>query len=220
MTWEDIIAAVLQENELRQEVAAVKIMAGLGSDQHRPATPTLVVSCRPYTHRLAEKVTTGLPGLRLLTYPHPQQSPLADHKTLNHLYYILAGQWANAHGADEALILNPDRTISETNSAGLMLRTGRKVVRPESPHVLRGIMTKQVCRYLQERGYTIKNAPLTRNALFSADLVLLANSLMGAIPVIDLDGKAIGKPNSLWVEINDHLFPGGIWRKDLPIGRT
>jgi para-aminobenzoate synthetase component 1 len=217
VTWEDIIAAILRENELLEKVASVKIMAGLGGDGYRPSSPTLVVTCRPYTHRLAEKDRTGLPGLRLLTYPYPRHSPLAAHKTLNHLYYILAGQWATARGADEALILNHDRTISETNSAGLMLISGREVVRPESPYALRSIMTEKVCQYLQERTYIIKNTPLTGESLFDADLILLANSLMGAVPVISLDDKATGKTSPLWVEMNDHLFQGGSWRKDLPI---
>jgi para-aminobenzoate synthetase component 1 len=214
LTWEDVIAAVLRENGLRDEAAAVKIMAGLRNGDCRPVPPTLTVTCRPYTHRLAGKSEAGL---RLLTYPHSRQSPLADHKTLNHLYYILAGKWAREHGADEALVLNPDRTISETNSAGLILISGRHVLRPESPHGLQSTMTEQVCRYLQGQGYLMQNSPLTTEALFAADLVLLANSLMGAVPVISLDGKPTGKPNRLWIEINDHLFQGSCWRKDLPI---
>ena len=61
----------------------------------------------------------GATGLKLATYPHPRMTPLADHKTLNYLYYYQAGVWAREQGADEAVILNPDGTISETNTANI-----------------------------------------------------------------------------------------------------
>ena len=65
-------------------------------------------------------------------YPHPRQTPLADHKTLNYLYYFLAGKWAKENGADEALILNPYVSISETNTANILLIQNNTVVIPES----------------------------------------------------------------------------------------
>ncbi|MBN1545061.1 MAG: aminodeoxychorismate synthase component I, partial [Syntrophaceae bacterium] len=99
LTWGDIITAVLQANRLCEGVAAIKIIAGPGSRQHPPFRPVLIVQCRPYVHRLSG---TNKQGLRLITYPHPRQSSLADHKTLNHWDYIRAGQWAAQSNADEA----------------------------------------------------------------------------------------------------------------------
>ena len=77
-------------------------------------------------------------GLCLGTYPHPRQTPLAAHKTLNYLYYLQAGQWSRQNGFHEALILNPDGTVSETNTANLLLIFGREVIRPQSPAVQNG----------------------------------------------------------------------------------
>ncbi|MBN1546879.1 MAG: hypothetical protein JW902_09485, partial [Syntrophaceae bacterium] len=70
---------------------------------------------------------------------------------------------------------------------------------------------------LRKKNYIVEQRPLIRSALLAADMVLLTNSLMGAVPVISLDGKPLPNPNRLWIEINDHLFQGSNWRKDLRI---
>ncbi|MFZ1986604.1 MAG: aminodeoxychorismate synthase component I, partial [Desulfatitalea sp.] len=145
LTWEAIIAQVVTANRLQDGCAAVKLLATRGSRSAAPWDHTLLVTARPYTHRLAGKSQTGL-GLG--TYPHSRQTPLADHKTLNYLYYLRAGQWAQANGFDEALILNPDGTVSETNTAGLLIIQGREVIRPLSAAVLPGVMAAAACRRL------------------------------------------------------------------------
>jgi para-aminobenzoate synthetase component 1 len=217
LTWEDIITSVLQANRLQEGIATVKIMAGPGEATVPPYRPVLIVQCRPYIHRLAENSAIGLSGLRLVTYPLPRQSSLADHKTLNHLDCILAGRWAKKHGGDEALWLNPDQTVCETHSAGIVVVRGREMLLPQSPYVLPSIMGRRVVAYLKRRGYQLVRKPLTRRSLFSADLVLLTNSLMGAVPAVSLDRKTLDASSRLWIDINDHLFGGSAWRQDLPL---
>ncbi len=92
-----------------------------------PWDHSLTVTAEPYTHRL---VAFGVPALNLATYPEPRQTPLAAHKTLSYIYYIQAGAWATGARYHEALILNPDGTVSEGNSSGLVVIKGLDVVRP------------------------------------------------------------------------------------------
>ena len=203
LTWDEIISQVIAQNNLIDKTAAVKIMATRGDRETPPFNHTLLVSARPYTHRLAGKEEQGI---NLAVYPHPRQTPLADHKTLNYLYYFLAGKWAAAQGADEAMILNPDQTVSETNTANILLIKENTVILPVSPHVLPGIMEKTVCEVLSERGFSLENKTLKPEDLFSFDQVLLTNSLMGAVPVLSLDGKKLPPPSDLWQEINHALL--------------
>jgi para-aminobenzoate synthetase component 1 len=104
LTWDVILRQVIEKNALAQQTAAVKIMATFGAATANFHQPGLVVSARKYTPRPA---MMNQNGLNLVTYPHPRQPPLADHKTLNYAYYYLAGKWAARKAADEALILNP-----------------------------------------------------------------------------------------------------------------
>ncbi len=149
-----------------------------------------MVTARPYTHRLAAIETDGL---MLATYPHGRLTPLADHKTLNYLYYYRAGIWALENDAHEALILNADGSVSETNTANLLVVTGKTVINPSSPHVLPGVMQAAVMTWFSENGYLVTARPVMPDELFEADTVLLTNALVGAVPVISLDGRMILK---------------------------
>lgn len=188
LTWGEIIRRVVEENRLECGVAAVKIMAFKGSREQAPYDHTLVVTARPYLHRLAGRETEGL---RLLTYPHPRETPLADYKTLNYLYYLLAGNRARESGADEALILNSDGSISETHTANLILLRGEEVLFPRSAHVLPGVTARVAGDYLARNGFLLRTEILFPDDLFSGDLVLLTNSLMGAVAATNLDGRPL-----------------------------
>ena len=166
------------------------------------------MSARPYTHRLAAANKTGL---HLGTYPEPRQTPLAEHKTLNYLYYYLAGLWARDNGNDEALVLNPDGTVSETHTANLLLIEGRKVIRPASPAVLPGVMAQAACQWLARQGYVLSAGEVTADELRSAGQVLALNALMGAVPVVAIDGRHRPAGGDLWERINDGLL-GRAWR--------
>lgn len=184
LSWDVIIRQVIDKNHLGNQVAAVKILALLGSRTEPPFDHTLMVTARSYTHRLAGRDPGGL---RLVTYPHPRQTPLADYKTLNYLYYRMAGQWAKARGGDEALILNPDGTVSETDTANIILVKNRQAWLPRSAHALPGIMVRKVENILSRDGFTVSTATFIPQDLFEMDIVLLSNSLMEIVPVLSLD---------------------------------
>ncbi len=199
LTWDLILDEVIAKNGLTDKTAAVKILATRGDRESPPFNHTLMVMARPYIHRLAGK---KYKGLKLLTYPEARQSPLASHKTLNYLYYLLAGKWAVKMGADEALILNPDKTVSETNTANIMLISGKKVLIPGSEHVLPGITQKALCLALIERGYEIEKKIVTPEDLLSSREVIISNSLMGAVPVLSIDNHNLPGPTDLCERIN------------------
>jgi para-aminobenzoate synthetase component 1 len=202
VTWEAVIRQVLEHNRLMRTTAAVRLTAAWG----QPSVPPgyhLFVTAQPYRHRLD---ILGTPGLRLFTYPEPRQTPLADHKTLNYLFYRQAGQWAKDRGADEAVITNPDGTLSETNTANLLVVDGNTVCRPRSAHVLPGVMESCALETLGAMGYRIRHRPLYPVNLYDADQVLLTNALMGCVPATALDGSPLAAPDGLAADVNRRIF--------------
>jgi len=203
LSWSEIIDQVVNENGLKHEIASAKIIATMGSRIEPPFDHGIIVIVKPYIHRLDEKKT---PGFHLVTYPHPRYTPLADHKTLNYLYYYLAGRWAAEQGADEALIINPDRSISETNTANILIIRGKTVINPESPHVLPGIMEEKVCELLHSLDYEVERKKVLTEDLFTADNVFITNSLLGAVPVLFVDGIDLKSSPDLCQKINHRLL--------------
>lgn len=208
LTWADMITQVIEANHLDDQCAALKIIVTRGHRTMPPLDHTLLVTARPYTHRLKAIKTDGL---SLGTYPHPRQTPLAEHKTLNYLYYLQAGQWALENDFNEAIIVNPDNTVSETNTANLLLVNGKEVTRPQSPAVLPGVMAQAVSRNLALWGYRIIERPVKLADLNSAQLLIAANALMGAVPVTRIDHRDRPACDDLWKRLNDAIIPG--WRE-------
>ncbi|MFO8033091.1 MAG: aminotransferase class IV, partial [Desulfohalobiaceae bacterium] len=170
--------------------------AALGQDQ-------ILVRAWAYKHRL---LRLQKDGLDLLTHPEPRQISLADHKTLNHLFYHLAGEWARSKGADEALILNPDKSVSEANSANILCCLGERVLIPVSEHVLPGIMQTQALHLLQDMGFALHWQRLFIKDLLQADCVLLTNSLIGVVQALCLDSKPLGLRPELVQGLNNQLL--------------
>jgi para-aminobenzoate synthetase component 1 len=202
VTWEAVIRQVLAHNDLTDTTAAVRLTATCGQPAEAPGYH-LYVTAQAYRHRLQ---VVGAAGLNLFVYPEPRQTPLADHKTLNYLFYRQAGRWAQARGADEAVVINPDGTLSETNTANLLAVHGRTVYRPRSAHVLPGVMEARVLEEFTAMGYRIHHKPMYPVDLHDADQVLLTNALMGCVPAIGLDGNALSAPDGLAQQLN-----GMIW---------
>ena len=205
ITWEPVIRQVMAHNGLTGTTAAVRLTAARGQAAHAPGYH-LYVTAQAYRHRLE---VLGTNGLQLSVYPAPRQTPLADHKTLNYLFYHQAGRWARSRGAHEAVILNPDGTLSETNTANLLVVQGRMVYRPRSAHVLPGVMEAWVLEQLTAMGYLMTSKPLYPQDLCEADQVMLTNALMGCVPAVGLDGRPLAAPDDLADRLNDRIFGVG-----------
>jgi para-aminobenzoate synthetase component I len=203
LTWNDIITQVIEANAIEKRVASVKLLATRGSGEYPAQNRTLLAMAKPYIHRLKQKKTIGL---KLLTYPETRQSPLADHKSLNYLYYLNAGRWAFKNGADEALILNPDGSISETNTANILLINEKSVIIPKSLHVLPGIYQSAALDLLSAWGYQCENQKVFPNDMVDADMIILTNSLMGAVPIIYFDEIEMNPATMICEKINKAIL--------------
>jgi para-aminobenzoate synthetase component 1 len=205
VTWAEVIAQLIHKNGLASSSAVVKLLAAAGKPGGARPSPVLFASAKPHAGRpaLAERS-----GLRLALYPHPRHTPLARHKTMNYLYYKRAGEWAQRHGADEALILDVDRSVSETNTANVCCVFGASAYVPASEQALPGTMAAEVRRLLTHWGFAVAERRLTVDDLRSADHVFLTNSLLGAVPALSLDEAKLGSDPALCARINGVVFFG------------
>ena len=167
------------------------------------AMALLFAVAKPHVPR---SLGSARPGLRLRVYPHTRHTHLAGHKTLNYMFYKLAGDWARRHGADEALILNADRSVSETNTANVCCVFGATACFPASEHALPGTMAAEVRRLLPRWGFVVEERRLTPEDLLVADQVFLTNSLLGATPAVSLLDAELRYDSELCDRINDAVF--------------
>ncbi len=189
LTWSEIISQVVEANGLEKHTSVVKIVATKGNNGGTLFNGVILVTAKLYKNRLfGDK---GKEGFKVIIYPTPRQSPLAAHKTLNYLYYYLAGLWAAHRGFDEAIILNPDGTISEGNSSNVFLVYDRLAIVPKSEFVLKGVMAGAVINELKKMNYSVVRRPVKQSELFEADAIFLTNSLIGMVPVTFVNNRFI-----------------------------
>ena len=95
-------------------------------------------------------------------------------KSLNYLFYLSAKEWAIGKGGDEAIILNADGTVSEGSTTNIFYVKDGEVYKPISAHYLRGIMEKQVIKFLKTAGVEVKEKETCVEDLLGADEVFWA----------------------------------------------
>ncbi len=204
ITWEQVIDLLIQENGFADQICAVKLMVSLDEQANGKQT-FLAAFARPYVHRL---VLSGKTGLDLVIFPFPRATPLADHKTQNYLYYERAGDYARGHGGDEALILNPDLTISETNTCNIFMVIGENLIVPVSDHVLPGITLMAVMDEFARQGGGVIRKKISAKEIISYSNILVTNALMGAVRVVHIDGQKIAHDAGVCERVN-LLLTGG-----------
>jgi branched-chain amino acid aminotransferase len=209
--WPHILGELLQRNGLRAGEAAVKICVSRGPAPALglpPAVrPTVFIQARPYEPPGADDYSRGW---RLHVYRQGFAPPLARHKSLNYLYYVVARQAAVDAGADEAVVLDTGGHVAETAAGSLLARTDGGWWTPRSPYQLPSITLEQVRRLLGECGETVDSRLAVPDDLAEAQTIWVLNSLMGIMPVRSVDDHELSTPAAGNAEVlRTQLFSRG-----------
>ena len=175
--WQGIINLLLIRNKLNNSTSSVKIMVSEGRNGLFSNMNITIIS-RKYTKRDAIKKNKSI---NLGVYPHKRENFLSDYKTMNYLFYLKAGEWAKENGFDEAIILNADGSVSETNTGNILIIKNKSVIVPESNHRLPGIMEGKVIEDYEKKGYRILRKTIVPRDLSNTETILITNSLIGVI---------------------------------------
>lgn len=179
---EDLERAVeVVAREAPRPVARLRITITRGGE-----SPTRLITASAYQPPSAELYRSGVavrlfPDLRI-----DSRGPLAGLKSLSYQTNRLALRRAEAEGAFEALLLNERGLLAEGSRSNVVLAL------PEgffTPPLSDGCLPGTVRRKLLESGQ-IAERSLTPEDLERADRIYLLNSLIGVLPVGQVNGRA------------------------------
>ncbi|MGA1868637.1 MAG: aminotransferase class IV [bacterium] len=190
-----IIKRLLVENKLNTSVAAAKIIITRGITGElmvtATKTPTIIVTVRPY-RSFPESLYTS--GLSLVVFPYPHQTFLAKHKSLNYLYYISAFSFAKQKKAHDAIIMDHKGNVLEGAISNLMIcRASAIIAPPSSMDLLPGVTQKYALAFFEKKGFKILYKPIKLKDLFTADEIIVTNSLFLSAPVRKVEGTPVSK---------------------------
>ncbi|MGH7942621.1 MAG: branched-chain-amino-acid transaminase [Limisphaerales bacterium] len=142
-------------------------------------------------------------GMDIITVPttrnlHSALNPAI--KSLNYLNNILAKIEANNGGFEEAIMLNAEGFIAECTADNIFIaKNGELFTPPLSSGALYGITRQTVIELAVQAGVKVSEPNLTRYDLYCADECFLTGTGAEIMPVITIDGRAIGtaKPGRL-----------------------
>lgn len=139
--------------------------------------------------------------LTLSPFQRHSSNPLWRHKTMNYLFNVLVKREAKEKGFFDAVILNERDEITECSASNLLLLKGEKLYTPSSESGLLWGTTLEVI----SREIGVKEERLKLRDLEEANGVFITNSLMGAVPVVEVEGSRKEIDREVFREMNDAI---------------
>jgi branched-chain amino acid aminotransferase group I len=139
-------------------------------------------------------------GIRLITSSVRRNPPQCVDSKIHHanlVNNILAKIEANAAGADDAIMLDVEGFVAETNATNLFLVRGGTLVTPLADHCLPGITRRVVIETAVSAGIPLEERRVTLSEFHAADEVFTTGTMGELAPVLEIDGRPIGGPGPL-----------------------
>ncbi len=191
---ERAIYDTLTANKLSDARLRLTVSAGEGERRLVPPASgkaTIVVVAEEIdipSYIYQEGVTAAIVSLR-----RNSQSPLLGVKSLNYLDSLAAHSEAQARGADEAIMLNERGLVAEGSTSNIFLAAAGKLLTPSlGSGILPGITREAVLELAHALGIAAVEGEIPQSDLPQADEVFLTNSVREIVPVVTVDGNAIG----------------------------
>ena len=131
-------------------------------------------------------------GLSVISIPDRRWGR-RDIKTVQLLYPSMGKMMAKAAGADDAWMVEDGQVTEGTsNNAYIVTRDGAIVTRHAGEAILRGITREAVLRLAREAQMRIEERPFTLEEAHEAAEAFVTSASTFVMPVVRLDGRAIG----------------------------
>ncbi|MEE9161567.1 MAG: aminotransferase class IV [Candidatus Neomarinimicrobiota bacterium] len=154
--------------------------------------PTIVIIAE---YKVASEATQ-LKGIRLVTVDVRRGGPTDQDPRVNSLSKytcISACIQADKAGADEALMLDPNGYVSTCNSTNFFVVRQGAVWTSTGQYCLNGVTRANVIRLCRENGLGITEGDYSLTEVYGAEEAFVTGTFGGVIPVMEVDGRPMGK---------------------------
>jgi len=199
MSKTDMAAMVedcVKTNNLRDAYIRLVVTRGfgdLGLDPRNCPKPTIFCIADSIALWPKERYEKGLTAVTVPTPVNLPHNLSPQIKSLNYLAHILAKVEAANAGADEAIMLDFSGMVAEGSGQNVFCSIARTLrTTPGFAGILRGVTRAAVMELAKGAGYQVREEPLSRYDLYTADEVFLSGTAAEIVGVVKLDGRTIG----------------------------
>lgn len=189
---------VVRENKLKSAYLRPIAFFGYGGIGLLPNAKTPVevsISAFEFGAYLGdESIENGVDvGVSSWTRLAPNTIPTGSKAGGNYLSSQLIAGEARRHGYTEGIALDYNHQVSEGAGENLFLvREGVLYTPPATACILPGITRDAIMILAEKLGYTVKEQPIAREALYLADEIFMTGTAAEVVPVRSVDGITVG----------------------------
>lgn len=115
-----------------------------------------------------------------------------DIKTVQLLYPSMGKMMAKAQGCDDAWMVEEGSVTEGTSNNAYIVKNGKIITRQLSNDILHGITRAAVLRFAREAQMEVEERPFTVAEVQDADEAFFTSASAFVMPVVEMDGVAIG----------------------------
>ena len=186
----------ISANELSDARIRLTVTAGVGERSlSLPTSGSLTVII------VAEELVLPLPqayenGIRaaIVGAARNSRSPMSALKSLGYLESLMARSQSADAGAEEAVMLNERGLVAECSTSNIFIVASGRLFTPSvESGILPGITREAVLELAPGLGIEASECDVAVADLLDADEVLITNSVIEMLPLVELDGRPIGR---------------------------
>ncbi|MCE0493661.1 branched-chain amino acid transaminase [Vibrio salinus] len=168
---------------------------GLGVCPPTDSQLDLIIAAFPWGAYLGEEALENGVDAMISSWHRaaPNTIPTAAKAGGNYLSSLLVGGEARRHGYDEGIALSVEGYLSEGSGENIfVVSNGELLTPPLSNSILPGITRDTIMTLAKDLGYTVKEANISREALYLADEVFMTGTAAEIVPVRSVDRIEVG----------------------------
>lgn len=147
-------------------------------------------------------------GVRLISSTIRRNTPACLDSKIHHnnlINNILAKVESNLAGADDAVMLDVDGFVAETNATNIFFVKKGKLRTPHADACLPGITRGVVLDIARRNDIPVEEARISIAEMYSADEVFITGTMGELVPVLNIDGRSF-EPGELTGTIQSYYL--------------
>jgi len=189
-----VMGELLRRNRLKTALIYIQATRGVAPRNHpfpSPSVePALILTARRFD--LDQSDVLAAKGARVITHPDIRWGRV-DIKSVSLLPNVLAKEAAAAAGAAEAWLVRDGRiTEGASSNAWIVDKDGALVTHPKTHEILGGITRQTVIECAEELQLKVVERPFVLEDVVEAREAFLTSATNLVLPVVAVDGKAVG----------------------------
>ncbi|EAR50777.1 Aminotransferase class IV, putative D-alanine aminotransferase [Oceanicola granulosus HTCC2516] len=190
----DIHRELVRINEIDEGMVYLQVTRGAAADRDfaypgEEVEPTLVLFTQSKPG-LADSPAARA-GIKVISIPDARWGR-RDIKTVQLLYPSMGKMMAKAAGADDAWMVEDGAVTEGTSNNAYIVKDGTIVTRQLGTEILHGITRAAVLRFAREAQMKVEERAFTIEEAQAADEAFITSASTFVLPVVEIDGTAIG----------------------------